>query len=54
MLDVRISAKETLIRSLERGKISIHRKLPRTESLKDCMERTIPYWVNNIEGDASV
>jgi len=52
VLDVRISAKETLIRSLERGKISIHRKLPRTESLKDCMERTIPYWVNNIEGDA--
>jgi len=52
VVDVRISAKETLIRSLERGRLIIHRKLPRTESLKDCMERTIPYWINNIEGNA--
>ena len=41
-----------LIRSLERGRLCIHRKLPRSESLKDCMERTIPYWVNSIEGQA--
>eukprot|EP00322_Chrysochromulina_rotalis_P013564 CAMPEP_0115869974 /NCGR_PEP_ID=MMETSP0287-20121206/22082_1 /TAXON_ID=412157 /ORGANISM="Chrysochromulina rotalis, Strain UIO044" /LENGTH=700 /DNA_ID=CAMNT_0003324671 /DNA_START=45 /DNA_END=2147 /DNA_ORIENTATION=+ len=52
VLDVRISVKESLIRSLERGRITIHRKLPRTESLKDCMDRTIPYFVNNIEGNA--
>eukprot|EP00965_Chrysotila_dentata_P165944 5478704-Pleurochrysis_carterae.AAC.3 len=31
------------------GKICIHRKLPRSESLKDCMDRTIPYWVSCIE-----
>jgi len=52
VLDVRISAKESLIRSLERGRVSIHRKLPRTESLKDCMDRTIPYFVNNIQENA--
>jgi len=52
ILDVRYSAKETLIRSLERGRVRIHRKLPRTESLKDCMDRTVPYFVNNIEANA--
>ena len=52
VIDVRWSAKESLIRSLESGSVSLHRKLPRTESLKDCMERTIPYWINNIEGMA--
>jgi 2,3-bisphosphoglycerate-dependent phosphoglycerate mutase len=50
--DVRISLKETLIRSVECGRLSIHRKLPHAESLKDCMERTIPYWVNSIEREA--
>jgi len=50
--DVRISLKETLIRSVERGRLVLHPKLPRTESLKDCMDRTIPYWVNSIEGEA--
>ena len=30
----------------------LHRKLPRTESLKDCMDRTIPYWANTIVPDA--
>ena len=52
-IDVRWSAKESLIRSLEAGKIRIHRKLPRTESLKDCMDRTIPYWINSIEGEGT-
>ena len=42
VLDIRFSSKETLIRSLERGRPTLHRKLPRAESLKDCMERTIP------------
>jgi len=52
VLDIRFSSKETLIRSLERGRPTLHRKLPRAESLKDCMERTIPYWVQSIEGHA--
>ena len=50
--DVRVSLRETLIRSLERGRLVIHRKLPRSEALKDCMDRTIPYWIESIEQDA--
>jgi len=50
--DVRISSKETLIRSLEAGKLMVHRKLPRSESLKDCMDRTIPYWSDTIVPNA--
>lgn len=50
--DVRVSLRETLIRSLERGRLCIHRKLPRSESLKDCMDRTIPYWIDAIERNA--
>ena len=105
--DVRVSSKETLIRSLEAGKlvvgrrptrprrrhrvmggwgggdlersctpcthrltacilrsgaptssaprtsrVQVHRKLPRSESLKDCMDRTIPYWADTIVPDA--
>ena len=34
MLDVRLSFKESVIRSLERGSLSLHRKLPHSESLK--------------------
>ena len=49
---MRISSKETLIRSLEAGKLVVHRKLPRSESLKDCMDRTIPYWTDTIVTDA--
>jgi len=52
VVDVRYSAKESLIRSLEAGRVKAHRKLPRAESLKDCMERTIPYWIHTIEGQA--
>jgi 2,3-bisphosphoglycerate-dependent phosphoglycerate mutase len=51
VVDVRWSVKESVIRSLERGRICLHRKLPRTESLKDCMDRTIPYYVNAIESN---
>ena len=52
VIDVRVSLRESLIRSLERGRPVLHPKLPKSESLKDCMDRTIPYWVKNIEGDA--
>lgn len=42
--DVRNSVRESLIRSIEAGRLELHPKLPKCESLRDCMERTIPYW----------
>jgi bisphosphoglycerate-dependent phosphoglycerate mutase len=42
--DVRKSVRETIIRSIEAGRLELHPKLPKCESLRDCMERTIPYW----------
>lgn len=48
LLDVRWSFRETVIRSLESGRVRVHRKLPKTESLKDCMDRTIPYFKETI------
>ena len=51
--DVRVSLTQTIMRSYDLGRLSIHRKLPRTESLKDCMERTIPYWTSTIEPEVS-
>lgn len=50
--DKRYSFRETLIRSIESGELQLQRKLPKTESLKDCMERTIPYFVERIAVDA--
>jgi hypothetical protein len=49
---VRFSARETLIRSIESGKFSLHRKLPKSESLKDCMDRTIPFYTDCIVPEA--
>ena len=46
--DTRVSLKESLIRSLSAGRLEIHKKFPKTESLKDCMERTIPFFKNQI------
>mmetsp|Transcript_3224 Transcript_3224/g.4867 ORF Transcript_3224/g.4867 Transcript_3224/m.4867 type:complete len:685 (+) Transcript_3224:25-2079(+) len=46
--DLPISLWQTLIRSLEAGKLQVARKMPRTESLKDCMKRTRPYFRSNI------
>jgi len=48
MKDVPISVWQTLIRSLEAGRFLLARKMPRTESLKDCMSRTIPYFKKDI------
>lgn len=50
--DKRYSFRETLIRSIEKGELILQRKLPKTESLKDCMERTIPYFKQRIAVDA--
>jgi len=47
--DLRISLFESVIRTLAKGKLQIHRKFPKTESLKDCMARTIPYFTDTIE-----
>lgn len=37
-----------MLRSISHGNIEFHRKFPKTESLKDCMSRTIPYFKNVI------
>jgi 2,3-bisphosphoglycerate-dependent phosphoglycerate mutase len=37
--DVRWSLRETAIRSIEKGRLTFHRKFPKSESLKDCMDR---------------
>jgi 2,3-bisphosphoglycerate-dependent phosphoglycerate mutase len=39
--DLRISWSETFNRSFERRKLEIHRKFPKSESLHDCMERSV-------------
>mmetsp|Transcript_6883 Transcript_6883/g.15713 ORF Transcript_6883/g.15713 Transcript_6883/m.15713 type:complete len:916 (-) Transcript_6883:103-2850(-) len=52
LIDIRISVSETLIRSIESKKFSVHRKLPKSESLKDCMDRTIPFFTENIMPEA--
>jgi 2,3-bisphosphoglycerate-dependent phosphoglycerate mutase len=33
-------------------KLNYNRKFPKTESLKDCMQRTIPYFVDKIMPDS--
>ena len=48
MQDIRYSFRESLLRSISHGRLQFHRKFPRTESLKDCMSRTIPYYTNTI------
>jgi broad specificity phosphatase PhoE len=52
--DTRTSVKESLIRSLAAGKFELHKKFPKSESLKDCMERTIPYFKDKILQSALV
>ena len=42
--DIGISVFESVIRSLAHGRLEIHRNFPKTESLSDCMKRTIPYY----------
>jgi 2,3-bisphosphoglycerate-dependent phosphoglycerate mutase len=50
--DTRYSLRESVIRSIEKGQPVLQRKLPKTESLKDCMDRTIPYFKERIARDA--
>lgn len=50
--DIRISVSETIMRSFDSGRPTIYRKLPKSESLKDCMDRTIPYYEQQIVPEA--
>jgi 2,3-bisphosphoglycerate-dependent phosphoglycerate mutase len=50
--DLRFSARESVIRSIEKGKPTAHRKLPKAESLKDCMDRTVPFFTERIVPEA--
>ena len=43
---------QSLIRSLAHGRLERHPALPQTESLRDCMERTIPFFRDVIVPDA--
>jgi hypothetical protein len=52
LTDVRYSVRESIIRSIEKGKIQLHRKLPKSESLEDCMKRTIPFFTSRIVPEA--
>jgi 2,3-bisphosphoglycerate-dependent phosphoglycerate mutase len=50
--DIRYSASESIIRSIEKGRPTLHRKLPKSESLKNCMDRTIPFFTERIVPEA--
>lgn len=52
MRDVPYSIRESLIRSIALGKPTLSRQFPKTESLQDCMRRTIPYLIHNIQPEA--
>jgi len=50
--DIRISFSETLFRSIEAKKFQLHRKFPKSESLKMCMDRSIPFYTERIVPEA--
>lgn len=50
--DVRYSFRESIIRSIESGRPSLALKLPKSESLKDCMQRTVPFFTKKIVPEA--
>lgn len=52
LTDLRFSVRESVIRSIEKGKPTAHRKLPKAESLKDCMDRTVPFFTERIVPEA--
>ena len=47
--DLPVSLLQSAIRSLAHGQLEEHPALPRAESLKDCMERAVPYYVDTIQ-----
>lgn len=50
--DLPVSMVESMMRSMAHGKLELHRQFPKTESLKDCMLRTIPYFKDVIVPDS--
>jgi 2,3-bisphosphoglycerate-dependent phosphoglycerate mutase len=50
--DLHISLTETINRSIEAKSLQIHRKFPKTESLWDCMQRSIPFYTQRIVPEA--
>lgn len=50
--DLRISWTETFCRSIEKRQFQVHRKFPKAESLKDCMDRSIPFYTQRIVPEA--
>ncbi|KAG7342738.1 phosphoglyceromutase [Nitzschia inconspicua] len=50
--DLRVSWTETINRSIEQRKFQLHRKFPKTESLHDCMKRSIPFYTERITKEA--
>ena len=50
--DLRISLSETINRSWEARKFQLHRKFPKTESLHNCMQRSIPFYTQRIVPEA--
>jgi 2,3-bisphosphoglycerate-dependent phosphoglycerate mutase len=50
--DIRVSFTETICRSIEDRKFSLHRKFPKGESLKDTMDRSIPFYTERIVPEA--
>lgn len=50
--DLPISWPETIARSIEKRRIIIHRRFPKTESLHDCMQRAIPFYTDRILTEA--
>lgn len=52
LTDIRYSVRESVIRSIERGRPTLSRKFPKSESLKTCMDRTIPFYTERIFPEA--
>lgn len=50
--DIPISWRETINRSIEQRRVEIHRKFPKAESLKDCMDRSVPFYTERIRREA--
>jgi 2,3-bisphosphoglycerate-dependent phosphoglycerate mutase len=50
--DLPIAWSETIARSLERRRFVLHRRFPKTESLHDCMKRSIPFYTDRIVREA--
>ena len=50
--DLPVSWSESIARSLEQRRLVIHRRFPKTESLHDCMKRSIPFYTQRIVKEA--